>query len=149
MQFECQGEHFEDKWFLEKKLLFLIVFGLRATFFGTLTKKVQYGCPHCILRVQGNVLKNFVGEKHIVFFFVYEFCAKEIRTFGKRISVKLHRMNFTCPRESLEEFFLGKKTFNFIPIPDFEQKISYPRRKFPAGLSKLILTSPEEFFEFF
>ena len=88
-------------------------------------KKDQKGCQICILRVQENVLRNFVAGKHLVFFNVYGFWAKTIRTLGKRISAKLLRMNSTCPGESIEEFF-WEKAFNFLPIPDFEQEMSLP-----------------------
>ena len=94
-------------------------------------KKLLKGCQTEIYVPRG-MFWCFFG-KNLCFFTLCPFWAKTYRTFVKRTSAGLKKLNFTCPEKRSVEFHVG--TCKFLPLPDFEQKTI----RLPAQMSSTLV----------
>ena len=70
--------------YFRKKYILLDHFWTSNYFFiGTLTKILQYGCPHCILRVQGKSLSGNIFLGKTIYFFHFRISSKFFGISGK------------------------------------------------------------------
>ena len=99
---------FRGKTVFEKNLWYMflmIVFGLRAIFFRTLTRIFEYRCPNCILNVHWKGLsKNFFPWK-ILFWFIFVILVTNLVLLAKKLQQCRHNGFLGIQRN-----VLGKKS---------------------------------------
>ena len=106
----CPEERFEEKNLFEKIKIFDHFISLTGKYFGFSAKTLRQVCRNGILRVLGNVLRNFLRKRTYIFLF-FQIFERKFRTLGKNTSSGLSKKPSTCPREPFEELFLGKKLY--------------------------------------
>ena len=116
----CPEERFEEKNLFEKIKIFDHFISLTGKYFGFSAKTLRQVCRNGILRVLGNVLRNFLRKRTYIFL-PFQIFERKFRTLGRNTSSGLSKKPSTCPREHFEELFLGKN-YILLPFPHFEEK---------------------------
>ena len=135
---------FRGKTVFEKNLRYMflmIVFGLRAIFLTTLTKKFEYRCPNCILSVPWKGLSKKIFSWKSLFWFIFVILVTSLGLLAKKPQRGRHKGFLGIQRN-----VLGKKSLKKINF------FSYLGRKIfrllgknsSSGLSKMNITCPEE-----
>ena len=101
---------------------------------GFLSKISRQGCQNCILRIHGNILKNFFWKK-VKFLNHFRTFSGKVRLSVKKFSAGLTKMHSTYPCQHIEKLFLEKSQF-FLSFSNIERKISAFCRKALSRVNK-------------
>ena len=117
----CPKERFEGLFFFGTNIYFPLLFPeFESETLGLFTKKIRQVCQNCILKVQRNLLGNTFWKMRTIFFFVHRVWPKTIRNFGQKFLAGLSKMHSNVRRYVLKRFSVGKRTYIFLPFPDFK-----------------------------
>ena len=120
--FRCPEEESEQKYIYFWKKFFLFTFVTLVKSSRLLAKIFQRGRHNWFLSIQWNVLKKEFLEQTKFLNHFRLLTEKNYVLLAKKCSTVLSKLISMCPEERFEDFSLGKRTYNFLPFPNFEQK---------------------------
>ena len=142
--FGIQSEIFQQS--CQKRLSnFYSIPDIERKSFALLTKKMQYGCQNCFLRVYRNSLNGIIFQKKSCISFISLDMSKKILAFCQIYFDWIVKSVFYEPKRTSWRKIFSKKIENnwvFKSFWDFDQKKNWISGKvFSAGLQKLQFTS--------